>query len=409
MKKNKIIIVISMLLVMGLFCSCGNGLKFAKPSSNGDLSSEEPQNEDNICGEESFNNDISASLDDTESSCIPLTSSAEDSSSGGSGSTSGDSQGGQGGQGNSGSKKPSSSSKKQSTAATSSKKPTTPPSSNKIWDKGGNYTGSINIKGTNSPKTDVFRKGNVMLDMSNKAAGYATVSVKESSKMKVQVKFGSITYNYDLNNTGKEEVIPLQFGNGTYTFRFMKNLSDDRYTPIATQAFSVSLSNQNNPFLIPNQFVNYSSSSSAIRKSFGLSMNAKNDLEKTRSIYNYIIENIKYDTYKAENVQSGYLPNIDNTFSTKKGICFDYAALMAAMLRAQGIPTKLIIGTVAPNSLSHAWNMVYINGKGWIAVGIDSNGNQWKRLDATFGTAKNQSDIAKFIGNGSNYTQLRYY
>ena len=38
------------------------------------------------------------------------------------------------------------------------------------------------------------------------------------------------------------------------------------------------------------------------------------------------------------------LPSVDETLKTKKGICFDYAALMTAMLRSQGIPTKLEIG-----------------------------------------------------------------
>ena len=45
-----------------------------------------------------------------------------------------------------------------------------------------------------------------------------------------------------------------------------------------------------------------------------------------RQVYNYVVKNVKYDDEKAQNVQSGYLPSVDETLKTKKGICFDYAA-----------------------------------------------------------------------------------
>ncbi len=61
--------------------------------------------------------------------------------------------------------------------------------------------------------------------------------------------------------------------------------------------------------------------------------------------------NVDYDYDKAQNIVdnnvTGYLPDPDETLSTKKGICYDYAALAAAMLRSQGIPTKLITGYVS--------------------------------------------------------------
>ena len=42
--------------------------------------------------------------------------------------------------------------------------------------------------------------------------------------------------------------------------------------------------------------------------------------------------NITYDYVKANTVQSGYMSDPDATLKTKTGICFDYAALTAAML-----------------------------------------------------------------------------
>lgn len=92
-----------------------------------------------------------------------------------------------------------------------------------------------------------------------------------------------------------------------------------------------------------------------------------------------MIGNIQYDFDKAASVQSGYLPDIDETLNTKKGICFDYAALMTAMLRVQRIPTKLVVGYAG--ELYHAWISVYLDGVGWIDNIIYFDGKDWVRMD----------------------------
>lgn len=63
------------------------------------------------------------------------------------------------------------------------------------------------------------------------------------------------------------------------------------------------------------------------------------------------------------------MPNPDETLASRSGICFDYASLAAAMLRSLGIPCQVITGYVGPESLYHAWNMVYIDGS-WVGVAI---------------------------------------
>lgn len=88
------------------------------------------------------------------------------------------------------------------------------------------------------------------------------------------------------------------------------------------------------------------------------------------------LPDITYDNEKAATVSGNYLPDIDETLSTKKGICFDYASLTAAMLRSIGIPAKLAIGYSA--SVRHAWIDVYIqsvagwNGP-WSSTGMNGN------------------------------------
>ena len=81
-----------------------------------------------------------------------------------------------------------------------------------------------------------------------------------------------------------------------------------------------------------------------MQKGAELSAGATDQITVVTDIYNYVINNLTYDTAKAQSVQSGYLPNVDVVLAQKKGICFDYAALMTAMLRSQDIPTKLVVG-----------------------------------------------------------------
>ena len=97
-------------------------------------------------------------------------------------------------------------------------------------------------------------------------------------------------------------------------------------------------------FLYPNQYVNFNSSSRVVEEAKILVAPAHDDLEAINYVYNYIVENFTYDYDKAENVQSGYIPDVDEIFEIKTGICLDYAAVMASMLRSQQIPTKLEVG-----------------------------------------------------------------
>ena len=110
--------------------------------------------------------------------------------------------------------------------------------------------------------------------------------------------------------------------------------------------------------------------------------------------------------YPNNNV-TGYLPDPDETLSTKKGICYDYAALAAAMLRSQGIPTKLITGYVSSggSELYHAWNMIWLEESGWITVEIRAPRHEWQRIDLTFAAA-GQSAL---VGDGKGYADKEVY
>ncbi|MBQ2868224.1 MAG: transglutaminase domain-containing protein, partial [Firmicutes bacterium] len=92
----------------------------------------------------------------------------------------------------------------------------------------------------------------------------------------------------------------------------------------------------------------------------------------------------------------------------KKGICFDYAAMMTAMLRSQDVPCKLVVGYAG--TAYHAWINVWTEESGWIDAVVFFDGKTWQRMDPTFASSAKQSEaIMKYIGDGSNYTAKYFY
>ncbi len=160
------------------------------------------------------------------------------------------------------------------------------------------------------------------------------------------------------------------------------------------------------PFLRPSLYVNYSKDSECVRKAAELAGNAESALGVVTAVFEYICDNVTYDQEKAATVQTGYLPDLDETLASGKGICFDYAALAAGMLRSQGIPTKMVFGYVSPGDIYHAWNMFYTEETGWVSVSYEVKAGDWYRLDTTF-SANGADDT--FIGDGSNYVDVYYY
>ena len=251
-----------------------------------------------------------------------------------------------------------------------------------------------------------YGNGRATIDASNTSNGYVMIKYTGGqSRIKIQIA-KSTTYTYDLNARNTYEVFPFTEGNGTYSIKIFENVSGNQYAQVMSQNISVSLADEFAPFLTPNQYVNFSNGSAAVNKGAELAASAADESGVVTNVYNYVINNITYDTAKAASVQSGYLPNVDQVLAQRTGICFDYAALMTAMLRSQDIPTKLVIGY--SGGLYHAWVNVYIDNIGWVDNFIYFDGHNWSLMDPTFASSGGQSEsIKQYIGNGSNY-QAKY-
>lgn len=249
-----------------------------------------------------------------------------------------------------------------------------------------------------------------LIDYSNTADGYvmAKYTASTTKKLKAQVKGPTTTYTYNLTAGADYATFPLSDGNGSYTVTVYENISGTKYSTTLSVSFTVTLKDEFAPFLLPNQYVNYTNAPNTVAKAEELTAGLSEPLDKVQAIYNFVVKNFTYDKQKAATVQSGYLPALDTVLAEKKGICFDYAAIMAAMLRCQDVPCKLVVGYAG--TAYHAWINVYSEETGWVNAAIYFDGTSWKLMDPTFASSGKQSaSIMKYIGDGSHYTAKYIY
>lgn len=247
----------------------------------------------------------------------------------------------------------------------------------------------------------------VTLDLSHIDCGYfMTKYLGSNDKVKMQVTGpNDITYTYNLKTSF--EAFPFAAGNGEYMIAVHENISGTQYATIFSTNVTVSITDEFSPYLYPNQYVDFNNNSDIVSLASELAYSANDDLTVVTNIYNYIISNITYDFDKAANVQSGYIPVVDEILITKKGICFDFASAMASMLRSQRIPTRLEIGYAGETY--HAWISTYLDEKGWVNGIIEFDGQSWKLMDPTFAAGSSEKDLKDFIGDGTNYVTKYIY
>jgi transglutaminase-like putative cysteine protease len=255
-----------------------------------------------------------------------------------------------------------------------------------------------------APGATVWGNSRVSIDGSNLSQGYIMVNYAgDNPKVKLQITPASgVTYTYDLK-AGVQDTFPLSEGSGTYSVKVFENISGTKYSQLFSVSFDAALADESLPFLYPNQYVKFTAQSRVVSLGAELALGAADELQVVDRVYNYIVDNISYDYDKAATVQKGYLPDVDDTLSAKSGICFDYAAMMSAMLRSQRIPTRLVVGYAG--EVYHAWISVYLKEQGWVDI-VYFDGTQWVRMDPTFAASGNNE---AFIKDNSNYNQMYVY
>lgn len=254
----------------------------------------------------------------------------------------------------------------------------------------------------------------VTLDVGSAPNGVALVKVDKlpaEVQCIVQIAKDGGMYQYHFNKRGAWVGIPLQMGNGTYTIYVAYNAGDGTYPAPMIHSFNVSLASGLKPYTASSIIADFSYGSSAVGTAASLTSGQSTLDGKIDAVYNWITKNISYDRALASQITNGqvtsYLPDPDRTMSSRKGICYDYASLMCAMLRSQGIATRMVHGSTPQGY--HAWNEVYMDGQGWVVVaGFSWNelgGASWVRFDTTFAAGGMASSDIK----NNSYSATRYF
>ena len=245
---------------------------------------------------------------------------------------------------------------------------------------------------------------NFKIDISQTSNGIVSVTGTPGAKtVKVQIsKEGEkLKYNYVYSSTN-QNIYPLQLGNGKYTITVLENKSGNEYMKLVSKTVNVTNISEKALYTSSIQLVDYKSSKDSIKEMKSLIASAKDENEKVLIIYDYLISHFDYDYEKANKITQGtttdYLPVIDSVYSAKKGICYDYASVLAGVLRSAGIPTKLQMGYSSdiPNQY-HAWNEIYVGGT-------------WFKIDATYDTQVKKANLEVNVKKPDNkFTVLKYY
>lgn len=253
---------------------------------------------------------------------------------------------------------------------------------------------------------EVYEGSGVSIDASCIADGYIMIRYSggaAKAKVQITVPDGSV-YTYTLLGDSYE-TFPISRGDGAYRVNVLEQAYDNMYALLYSVDLKAELTDEFKPFLYPNQYVWFTEESQAVELARQYSEESRNDLDYIGKVYHYVIGNIVYDTEKAQTVSGEYVPDVDTVLETKKGICFDYASLMAAMLRSQGVPTKLEIGY--SGQAYHAWISVYTEEAGWIDKVIQFNGKEWSLMDPTLAANNDAQAVRQYVGDGTNY-QVKY-
>ena len=182
---------------------------------------------------------------------------------------------------------------------------------------------------------------------------------------KTRVTHGKNSVVYDV---GKGITVPLQFGDGTYTVERLKRVAQNKYSVVKKDV--VNASGTDSYLTAPNVYV------PANNGSWDFSMTewgSKSVKDAYIGVTTWARQNLVYDWIKAATVpKKGVAPDPEGCWETKRGICQDIASLVTGMLRAAGVPARMVIGLA--NGRSHAWVEAMVDGK-------------WRRYDHS-GTAK---------------------
>lgn len=207
------------------------------------------------------------------------------------------------------------------------------------------------------------------IGLESSSSGYITVRYCSEKPLKLLLEKDTKDIAYVLSNKNEPQVIPLGEGEGTYTFTVGEHLRAYSYVVLETVELEVEFTSEEMPFLIPSIACPYSSESESVRCAEKIAVLSTDKKDFVENVMRWIDRSISYDENMAATPPVNYYSDPDKTFLEGKGVCIDTATLAAAMLRSQGVPTKIVTGYIKGVDKLHAWNMIYLN-NAWEIYGL---------------------------------------
>lgn len=222
------------------------------------------------------------------------------------------------------------------------------------------------------------------IDTSTASDGYFTVrTAPGTARMKVGVTVGGQTAYYDYT-PGETSSYSFAQGDGAYTVTLFRNISGTQYKKVTSTRVEVRMENELAPYMASTAEITFSETDTVGQKAAELCGAAESDGAKVTAIHNFMAANFTYDYDFAASVLSGavrsYTPDTGAVLEKGKGICYDLAALFAAMCRSQNVPCAIVRGYL--NGESHAWNVVWVDGA-WHPVDMTRSAS-WRTNAASF-------------------------
>lgn len=192
--------------------------------------------------------------------------------------------------------------------------------------------------------------------------------MKKNSQMYLVVEKGNRSYSYRLP---KSQQVTVPFGSGTYSTYLYKG-NGRTFDYVEQKRFKATVSTlslaRQQTVLVPGKsekHVNF------LMAKYFKGWQKWSHEKRVKEVHSFITKRYRYDYQLEKNTPDWYQPDYRRLSAYQKGICYDFASLNASLLRAMGVPTKLVMGYPTNTSSYHAWNEVYVN-------------KRWKVVDTTF-------------------------
>lgn len=249
---------------------------------------------------------------------------------------------------------------------------------------------------TPTPVPDLPPAKEPVIDASETSNGVLIVRYQTSEMIKVLISKDGSSYNYNLPGDNMPVRYPLNMGQGEYQVQVLEHVSGTRYRPILSETIAAQWDDENVPYLQSIQLIRWDPSMKPILDAFRIAAEA-GDEGKVREIYKELADTLVYNYDLLNKLPTSYLPNIEETYSTRLGICYDFSSLFASMLRSVDVPVRLHMGFSSLISGPHAWNEVLV-------------GDQWIVVDLTVDASYRESgDKYTFEKDPSQYSSNKTY